>query len=315
MILITVKSTLGVAMALLLSSTVASCDSPGEDDSGLLVVTSTTVLGDLVAAIAGEDATVEILLPLGADPHDFQPSAHQMSLVATADLVVINGLGLEEQLEDAIEAAAGSEVVVLAIAAELDPLPWSDAGMDSTDQESDYGDLDPHVWLDPVRMADAAILVGSALATLDPAGGYQARSEQYATSLLDADTEIRGILADIPPQDRLLVTNHDSFAYFAARYGFEVVGVVIPGGSTLAEPSSAEMAALVALIRERGIKAVFAETTHPTDLAEAIAAEAGTTVAVVQLYSGSLGEPGTPAATLPGMLLENARRIAAALGG
>jgi zinc/manganese transport system substrate-binding protein len=315
MILITVKRTLAAALALLLSSAVASCGSPGEDDSGLLVVTSTTVLGDLVAAIAGEDATVEVLLPLGADPHDFQPSARQMSLVATADLVIINGLGLEEQLEDAIAAAADSEVVVLAIAAELDPLPWSDAGMDSTDHESDHGDLDPHVWLDPVRMADAARLVGSALAALDPAGGYRARSELYATALLDADTEIRGILADIPPQDRLLVTNHDSFAYFAARYGFEVVGVVIPGGSTLAEPSSAEMAALVALIRERGVKAVFAETTHPTDLAEAIAAEAGTAVAVVELFSGSLGEPGTPAATLPGMLLENARRIAAALGG
>lgn len=260
-----------------------------------------------MTVVAGGEADVEVLLPIGVDPHDFQPSAQQIGRIASADLVVLNGLGLEERLADAITGAVGSDVPVLEVADAVDPLPWSAA--------ADGTSLDPHVWLDPVRMADAAGLVANALAAIDPNGDYSTRGADYAATLLGTDREIVQILASIPAERRLLVTNHEAFAYFAARYGFEVVGVVIPGGSTLAEPSSAELAALVAVIRDRAVPAIFAETTQPTDLARAIAAEAGTAVAVVELFSESLGESGTPAATLTGMLLENARRIAAALGG
>ena len=308
MILIFVKAhPIRSALALAVLLAVSACGSTPAGEGKPLVVVSTTVLGDLVAAVAGDDAGVEVLMPIGVDPHDFQPSAQQIGRIAAADLVVLNGLGLEERLAAAIDGAVGSGVTILEVAPAVDPLPWS--------ADDSGGSLDPHVWLDPVRMADAAGLVASALAAIDPAGDYLARGAAYAATLRDVDREIEQILADIPAAERLLVTNHAAFAYFAARYRFEVVGVVIPGGSTLAEPSSAQLAALVAVIRDRGVPAIFAETTQPTDLAAAIAAEAGTDVAVVQLFSESLGEPGTPAATLAGMLLENARRIAAALGG
>ena len=308
MILIFVKAhPIRSALALAVLLAVSACGSTPAGEGKPLVVVSTTVLGDLVAAVAGDDAEVEVLMPIGVDPHDFQPSAQQIGRIAAADLVVLNGLGLEERLAAAIDGAVGSGVTILEVAPAVDPLPWS--------ADDSGGSLDPHVWLDPVRMADAAGLVASALAAIDPAGDYLARGAAYAATLRDVDREIEQILADIPAAERLLVTNHAAFAYFAARYRFEVVGVVIPGGSTLAEPSSAQLAALVAVIRDRGVPAIFAETTQPTDLAAAIAAEAGTDVAVVQLFSESLGEPGTPAATLAGMLLENARRIAAALGG
>jgi zinc/manganese transport system substrate-binding protein len=308
MILISVKARrFRGALALLVVLGASACGSAPGDDARPRVVTSTTVLGDLVAAVAGGDAEVEVLLPIGVDPHDFSPSAQQIARIAAADLVVLNGLGLEERLVDAITGAIGSDVTILEVAAAVDPLPWSTDGSG--------GSLDPHVWLDPVRMAEAAGLVATALAAIDPGGDYLDRGEAYATTLFDTDHEIERILAVVPPERRLLVTNHEAFAYFAARYGFEVVGVVIPGGSTLAEPSSAELAALVRVIRDRAVPAIFAETTQPADLAAAIAAEAGTNVAVVELYSESLGELGSPAATLPGMLLENARRIAAALGG
>jgi zinc/manganese transport system substrate-binding protein len=111
-----------------------------------------------------------------------------------------------------------------------------------------------------------------------------------------------------------MVTNHEAFGYFAARYGFEVIGVVIPGGSTLAEPSSAELAALVEIMESESVRVIFAETSQPTALAEAVAAELGGDVDVVELFTESLGPPGSGAETLSKMLLTNAERISAALG-
>jgi zinc/manganese transport system substrate-binding protein len=121
------------------------------------------------------------------------------------------------------------------------------------------------------------------------------------------------MLADIPASRRKLVTNHDSLGYFADRYGFEIIGAVVPGGSTLGDPSSAELAGLVEKISSAGVPAIFAETTEPTALAEAVAREVGDDVVVVELYTGSLGEQGSGADTLIGMLLTDAGRIAGAL--
>jgi zinc/manganese transport system substrate-binding protein len=132
---------------------------------------------------------------------------------------------------------------------------------------------------------------------------------------LDLDTEIAGILAGIPAEQRKLVTNHRSLGYFAERYGFEVVGAIIPGGATLAEPSPADLAALTDTLRREGVRAIFTESTRPAALAEALAAELGEQVAVVGLYTESLGEAGSGAETYIGMQRLNAERIAAALGG
>ena len=134
----------------------------------------------------------------------------------------------------------------------------------------------------------------------------------YLDALEALDAEVEALVATVPPDDRLLVTNHEVFGYFADRYDFEVVGAIIPGGSTLAEPSAAELADLVRQIDERGVPAMFAETSSPTRLAEALAAE-GADVEVVELYSESLGEPGSPGDTYLGMVRTNAERIAAAL--
>ena len=169
---------------------------------------------------------------------------------------------------------------------------------------------DPHFWLDPLRVAKAAHLIAEQLTALDPSIDWEGRAESYASELEALDEEIRSILAPIHAEDRKLITNHDALGYFAARYGFEIVDTVIPGGATLADPSSAELAALVERIQEEGVKAIFAETIESTALAEALAAEAGSDVAVVELYTGSLGEPGSGAEDLVGMLRVNAERIA-----
>jgi len=292
---------LGLGMLMLAAACGDSAES--EPPAGVTVVATTTILGDVAGNVVGDGGAVEVLIPVGADPHDYRPSARQVAAVYKADLVISNGLQLEEGLLDVLEGAAADGANVLQFGDLVDPLPFGEAD----------GSFDPHIWMDPARMADAARLIAVELAALDPSVDWQARSERYAAELLAADREAATILAAVPSGDRKLVTNHDSFGYFADRYGFEVVGVVVPGGATLAEPSSAELADLVQQVAAAGVPAIFAETTEPATLAEAVAAEAGTDIAVIELYTGSLGEPGSGADTLVGMLLTNARRIAGAL--
>jgi zinc/manganese transport system substrate-binding protein len=171
--------------------------------------------------------------------------------------------------------------------------------------------LDPHFWLDPLRVADAALLIAEEMHRIEPGVDWARRAEDYAARLTATHEEIVEILA--PVADRRLVTNHESMGYFALRYGFEVIGTVIPGGSTLAQPSSAELAELVELLESEGVRSIFVDTSSPHDLAEAVAAELGEDVEVVDLHTESLGDD--EADTVVGLLLTNARKISGALGG
>jgi zinc/manganese transport system substrate-binding protein len=167
--------------------------------------------------------------------------------------------------------------------------------------------------MDPRRMATAAHLLADALAEIAPDVDWAEAADAYAAEMMAVDAEIMDLIADLPAEHRLLVTNHHSLGYFADRYGFDVVGTVIPGSTTLGAPSSADLARLVDLIDDLGIPAIFAETIDATSLAEALAAEAQRPVAVVVLTTDSLGEPGTEAGTLSGLLLSNTRLIVEAL--
>ena len=268
---------------------------------GLTVVATTTVLGDVVGNVVADDGDVEVLLPIGADPHDFRLSARQVALINQADLVVTNGLGLEGSMDDVLAAASDDGVNVLTVAPLLDPIPLG-------------ADDDPHVWFDPLRMRDAAVLIADELTSLDDSVGWADRASVYGKALDVADVETQRILGSIAAPDRKLVTNHDSLGYFASGYEFEILGTVIPGGSSLANPSSADLADLVSTIEGEGTNVIFAETTEPTALAETVADEVGGDVLVIELFTGSLGGPGSGAENLIDMLLTNARRIAEALG-
>lgn len=270
-------------------------------DHGLTVVATTTVIGDLVRNVVGPDVTVEVLVPIGADPHDYQASSRQVAQINRASLVVANGLGLEEALIDVLHAAERDGANVLEIAPLLDPIPVGSG-------------FDPHVWLDPGRMAEAARVVAEEMARIDASIDWSSRAEVYAIELDITHREIESILRAVSQDSKKLVANHDSLGYFAAAYGFEIVGTVIPGGSTLGAPSSSELAKLVGVIEEEGIDAIFAETTEASVIAASVAAEVSHQVEVVDLYTGSLGEPGSRGDTLIGMLLTNAEMIAGALG-
>lgn len=307
-----------VGAAIIVALVGAGCSSSsadptqGGDAIPISIVATTTVWGDVARQVAGADADVEVLVPVGADIHGFQLSSQQVARIQQADLVVANGLGLEEGMRDALDAARADGANILWVAEQVDPLPFGQhkAGEWSDDHATG---LDPHVWLDPQRVAEAASLIAGELAAVDPDIDWSGRAATYADALDGVDTSIVELLAAVRPEERKLVTNHDAFGYFADRYGFEIIGVVIPGGSTLADPSSAELASLVEVMRAEDVAALFTESTTSPALADAVAAELGQDVVVVELYSGSLGPPGSGADTLSGMLIINAERIASVL--
>lgn len=275
---------------------------PAADDRPLVVAT-TSIVGDLVGRVAGEEARVEVLIPVGADPHDFAPSARQAASLREADLVVTSGLGLEAGLADALAAAADDGVAMLELGPALDPRP-----LGGTESETP----DPHWWLDPIRAAAAVELIAERMTQVGE-GDWTARATAFASELDALDRELRTSLAAVPVERRKLVTTHAALGYFAERYGFEVIGVVIPGGATQAAPDPQALAELAAAIGEAGVPAIFAETTLPTTVAEALAAEVSAEVKVVVLYTGSLGEPGSGADTYVGMLRTNVERVVEAL--
>jgi zinc/manganese transport system substrate-binding protein len=308
MITILIRKRLAALMTALLLLIVVACGGTDEESESISVVVTTSIWGDVVEVVLG--SAPDVLIPRGVDAHEFQPSSAQIADLVGADLIVANGMGLEEGLLDALESAEQEGAVVLYLADLVEPIRFQENDLEADETDHEQGSLDPHVWFDPDRVAMAANAIANALLQIDPIGDYLERAADYQDELESAHSEITRLLARVT--DRELVTNHEALGYFADKYDFEVIGVVIPGGSSLGDPSSADLAELVATIREHEVRAVFAETTQATALAGTVAAEVGAEVAVVQLHTESLAESGE-ASTLIGMLLENARLIAEAL--
>jgi zinc/manganese transport system substrate-binding protein len=317
-VLPTGRSPIWVRVAVLATATallLAACGAETTDNAaGLRVVATTTILGDIASNVVGDGGTVEVLIPVGADPHDYQASSRQIATLQTADLVITNGLNLEEGLGDVLDSLASDGANILEIASVIDVITFGGTGEAcDMDPEPEKGICDPHFWHDPGLIADAAQAIATELGSLDKSADWSAQADAYASELFAADEQIRATLDAIPAENRRIVTSHMAFGYFALRYGFDVVGVVIPGGSTLAEPSSGDLAALVDTIRTEDVQAIFADITESSELADAIAAEVGRQIAVVDIFTSSLSEEGSGADTLIGMLRTNADRIAEAL--
>lgn len=305
-----------------------AADGDEADGNGPAIVATTTILGDVVSQVAGDAAEVSVLMPVGADPHNFEPSARQQAQLLEADLIVANGAGLEATLADPLAEAERSGVPVFTAIDHVEHLTGNgddaDVHAGHADEDEEHaehdgahdgeGATDPHFWMDPLRMAGVARELGEQIAE---AGGDGAQLRQqaaaYATQLEAVDGQIDELLAALPDDRRTLVTNHDAFSYFADRYDFRIVGTVIPGGSTGAEPSAQDLEELAQAIAQENVPAVFTESVAPGDLAETLAQEVDAEVAVVTLYSGSLDAAGTPAGTYLGMLRTNAQRMSDAL--
>ncbi len=309
--------------ALVALSSVALLTAGCGDDEGAvgagaeapLVVVTTSILGDVVENLVGDSATVEVIMPPGADPHDFAPSAQQAETMRDADVLVTNGYNFEEGMLDVIDSAEGDGVDVYAAGDAIEPIGFGEEGHDHEGEEGHEG-ADPHWVTDAGRMATAAQGLAEHLNRIEGLDGdvITANAEDYLAELEDLDAEITDTLAPIREEDRVLITNHEVFGYFADAYDFEVAGAVIPGGTTLAEPSAAELGELSALIEDEGVEAIFAETSSPNRLADALASEADVEVEVLELFSESLGEGGSEGETYLDMMRTNAGRVAEGLG-
>lgn len=263
------------------------------------IVVTYAVLGAVVQDLVGDRATVNVLMGNGVDPHDWSPSARDIEAVNRADLVVANGLGLEEGLHDVLEQAAASGVPVFEA---TDHIAVRALGED----EHDHGGLDPHFWVDPISVRDVVLALGPVVAGIGI--DVSDRQADLVSRLEALDTEARTIL-DVVPQDRReLVTGHESMGYFADRYGFELIGAVIPSLSSQGEVSAAQLSALAEEIRVHGVPAIFTEIGTPQAVADAIASETGVTV--VQLPSHNLPADGSYATFIGDI----ATAIAGALG-
>lgn len=271
-------------------------------DSGTpapVILTSTTFLADIAHNIAGGRVEVESLLPIGIDPHSYQPTPQDAVKIERSQLLIINGADYEHFLEPLLENAGGERTIIEASAG-IGP-------------KEEAGSIDPHLWLDPDNVVLYVENIREGLAHFDPEGAavYQSNADAYAVELNNLDVWIVEQVNQIPVERRLLVTNHEALGYFAERYGFAVVGTVIESFSTDASPSAQQMADLIDQIRSSGAPAIFLDAGDNTSLAEQIANETGIRV-VTDLHLESLTD-GAPAPTYIEMMKHNVLQITNAL--
>ncbi|MCX7682719.1 MAG: metal ABC transporter substrate-binding protein [Anaerolineae bacterium] len=276
----------------------------------LRVVATTNIVADVVHQVGGDLIELTTLLPAGTDPHTFEPTPQDAAALAGAHVVFANGAGLELFLEDLLESVGG-EVALVPVSYGVELLTLEEEG--EAEAHPHHGEVDPHVWFDPNHVVVWVSNIEQVLGALDPAhaAAYQANAERYRAELRALDSWIEEMVAQVPVENRKLVVDHKALAYFARRYGFEQVGAVFPGYSTLTEPSARELAALEEVIREHGVRAIFVSTTVNPALAERVARDTGTRL--VFLYTGSLSEPGGPADNYIALMRYNTAAIVSAL--
>jgi zinc/manganese transport system substrate-binding protein/manganese/iron transport system substrate-binding protein len=272
------------------------------------VVATTTQVADFARNVGGDRVQVTQLIKPNVDPHDYEASPADVQAIATADLVVKNGVGLEKFLDDAITSAGFTGAVV-----------DTSTGVTIHPGDAEEKEGDPHIWHDPMNAKIMVHNIATALEARDAAGkpAYEANDTAYAAKLDALDKSIRTKIDSLPPDQRKLVTNHDAFGYYIARYKLQFVGSIIPSFDTSAELSGKDIADLVAKIRAAGVKAIFSESSLPPKTAEAIGREAGVTVVEGDdaLYGDSLGPSGSAGATYLTMEQHNTDTIVAALRG
>jgi zinc/manganese transport system substrate-binding protein/manganese/iron transport system substrate-binding protein len=285
--------------ACLLASACGPSGGPPSDDKKLDVVATTTVFADIVRNVAGDRATVVSIVPAGAGPEDYEPKPDDARKLADADLIVSNGVGLDDFLDPLIEAAGEGAVPRLVLGEGIPTITVD-------------GEPNPHFWLDPSIVADHYIpAISAALSKVDPSSAetFAANADRYVGQIDAMDQANTASIDTIPVANRKLVTFHDAFPYFAKHYGFEVIGVILSNVGQ--EPTASELAALVDRVRAAQVKAVFSEAQFSPELAHTLAEEAGITTVVTTLYNDTVGPP--PNDTYLAMMEWNVNEIVQAL--
>lgn len=271
----------------------------------LKVVATTSLIGDVVAQVGGTAIDLKVLMGPGQDPHSYEPGARDLTAAADAHVTFVNGWNLEEGLLDNLENVADTGVIV-PVSAGIVPLAFSANEADAHGQHED-----PHVWLDPQNVEQWLANIEQVLTALDPANEdlYEANAQAYAQALDELMMRMDEAMG--PMNGRNLVTNHDALGYLAARYDLHVIGTVLPGASTLAEPSASDLTELATKMREANTCTIFTESTANTQLADAVAAELESCaqVQILSLYTGAIGPVGSGADSYIDMMQANIQTL------
>lgn len=280
---------------------------PGER---LRVVATTSIVGDVIDQVGGEAIDLQTLMPLGVDPHTYEPTPRDIQAIAQADVVFLSGLGLEEALLPRL-ANAGGEAALVSLSEGI--IPRGMGGATASPSGVVETGVDPHVWQDPRNVMRWTDNAAEALSRLDPAGGtgFRQRADAYKAQLERMDAEIQAAIETIPPNQRKLVTDHDDMGYFADRFGFTIVGAIIPAYSSSSEPSAQQISKLEGAVKSFGVKAVFVGVGANQALSHQVALD--TDVQLVPIYADSLSPAGGPASSYIQLMLYNVRTIVGAL--
>lgn len=307
------------ACLLILSTFLGACQgsSSATPQGDLTVLAAESFLADIAQNVAGDRLAVGALLPLGLDPHAFEPTPKDVAKIADSNVLIVNGAGLEQWLANILESAGGQRLVIEASSG-LTPMQRSDeeivcAPPGAADDEHGAGG-DPHFWLDPMLVIRYVENIRDGFSQADPQGKetYEKNAAAYIARLEELDAWIAEQVAQIPPERRLLVTNHESLGYYADRYGFKLIGAILPSFSTGASPSAGDLARLADCIETSGTPAIFLETGANPQLAEQLAQETGIRV-VAELYSHSITPASGNAPDYISMMKYNTQAIVDAL--
>lgn len=331
----------GLALAAGAALTLSACSGAssaaiGEGAGALKVVATTTQLTDFAAEVGGDNIELTGLLQAGASAHHFDPTPADLLALGNADVLVVNGAGLETFVDSAVEASGFDGTIITAsdgidqkLAKEITAESGESGAHEHADEahseeahsedahaeeehHHDHGDLNPHIWTSP-RFAEgmvAEIADGFAAADPDHASDYTERADAYVTQLQDLDTWITAQFERVPESERVIVSGHDSLGYYLHDYGIEFAGAILPSFEDNAEPSAADIDALVQSIKDRGVKAIFVESSMSPKLAQTIAKEAGVEVVDAEsLYADSLGVADSGADTYLDATIHNTRLI------
>lgn len=291
------------------------------DGGRLRVVATTSIIGDVVAQVGGNAIDLTVLMKPGQDPHSYQPVARDLTAVANAHVIFVNGWDMEERLAHDMETI-GEDALVVPISANIHPLAFAEG--EDAEQEVDaheeghaHSGADPHVWFSIHNVEQWVENVVHVLSDLDPANAaeYESNAAAYLAELAELEEYAETQLGQIPEENRFLVTNHDALGYFAHEYGFTILGTVIPSVSTMSEPSASALTDLIATMKEHNICTIFTENTVNDALAQTVAGELSgcEAVQVLQLYTDAVGPVGSGADSYMGMFRANVEAIVAGL--
>lgn len=300
------------ALLLMISTVLLPSPAPASAQSKLKVVSTVAPITNIVQNVGGSRIDLVGIIAPGVDSHTFEPAPSDAVKLASADLIFVNGLALEGATIELAQAnlKPGAKIV------ELGSMTITrDQWVFDFSFPEDHGDPNPHVWMNPLYALRFAELVRDALSERDAANAdyYRQNVELFRARITELDTKIMATVATIPEQNRKLLTYHDSFAYFAPRYGFTVIGAIQPGD--FAEPSPREVASLIDQIRETGVPAIFGSEVFPSPVLEQIGRETSVRYYDALRDDDPPGEPGSRENTYLGMLQFDVQLMAEALGG